>query len=172
MKAPIRKLVEALDAWLHFLPGSEVRQGRENKWLHSEAVRLQVRHYGAWVNFWGISCLGVALLVPVLMFCFVYTIESSLQVSAVSVFRFLLCFPAVMLAVKFSGDAFICLAANAVARFAPGAGCTESPQPWGFRELRESYAWYCGIPRYWVRRINRVLFLLAAMGVCSACYMV
>ena len=172
MKAPIRRFVEALDSCLHFLPGSEVRQGREFCWLHSDTVRQQVQHYGAWVNFWGVSCLSVALLAPVLMACFVYSIESSLQVSALSVFRFLLCFPAAMLAVKFAGDAFICLAANAVMRFAPGAGCTVKPQPWIFRELREAYAWYCGVPRYWVRRANRVAFLMAALGVCAACCLV
>ena len=171
MKAPIRRLVEVLDACLHVLPGAEVRQGREFCWLHSEKVCQQLRHYGAWVNFWGISCLCLALLMPALIFCFAYTIESRLQVSALSVFRFLLCFPAVMLVLKFAGDAFICAVANAVAYFAPGAGCTEKPQPWVFRELRESYAWYCGVPRYWVRRTNRMLFLLAALGICVACYL-
>lgn len=76
-----------------------------------------------------------------------------------------------MLAVKFAGDAFICLAANTVQLLVPGAGCTHRPQRWVFSELRNAYAWYCGVPRYWVRRVNRILFLMAALGVCAACYL-
>lgn len=171
MKAPIRQLVEALDSCLHFLPDARVRQGREYRWLHSAEIQAQVLHYGAWVNFWGIGCfLAVAIVPPALIGLFLYS-QSPFGVSPLSILSFLLCFPAVMLAVKFAGDAFICLAANAVQRVAPGAGCTVKPQSWSFRELRESYAWYCGVPRYWVRRVNRVLFLMAGLGVCAACFL-
>ena len=171
MKAPIRHLVEALDGYLHFLPDARVRQGREHRWLHDEAVRCRLLHYGAWVNVWGISCGMVAMLVPVLLFLQVLVEPRSLAVEGVSVLRFLLCFPAVILAVKFAGDMFICPAANLVQRLAPGAGCTHRPQRWIFAELRSAYAWYCGVPRYWVRRMNCILFLMAALGVCAACYL-
>lgn len=171
MKAPVRRLVEALDHQLRFLPAASVRRGREHSWLHSETVREQLLHYGAWVNFWGISCLLVALAVPVISLLFAAHGEGIDGVESGSLIGFLLCFPAVMLAAKFAGDAFICLAANIVQRFAPGAGCSVPPRLWRFCELREAYAWYCGVPRYWVRRANRVLFLMAALGVCAACYL-
>lgn len=171
MKAPIRQLVEALDSCLHFLPDARVRQGREYRWLHSAEIEAAVLHYGAWVNFWGIGCFLAAVFVPLLMICPVLFPESPFGVSPLAFVSFLLCFPAVMLAVKFAGDAFICLAANAVLRFAPGAGCSVKPRAWSFRELRESYAWYCGVPRYWLRRVNRVLFLMAGLGVCAACFL-
>lgn len=167
MKAPIRRLVEALDARLGFLPGESVRKGREYRWLHAEDVRGRMRHYGAWVNFWGISCLLITPAVPLAALA-VYAARGD---GDLSVLRCMLCFPAVMLGVKYAGDLFICTAANIVRRFAPGAGCTVQPQPWEFRELRDAYAWYCGVPRYWARRMNRGLFLLAALGVCLAYYL-
>lgn len=171
MKAPIRQIIEALDGYLHFLPDGSVRQGREHRWLHSPEVAAQLRHYGAWVNFWGVCCGLVALLVPGLIFLQALFASHQVSLSGVSVLRFILCFPAVMLAVKFAGDLFICIAANPVQRLAPGVGCTHRPQHWSFRELRSAYAWYCGVPRYWVRRVNRILFLMAALGVCAACYL-
>lgn len=171
MKAPIRQIIEALDGYLHFLPDAGVRKGREYCWLHSPDVAEQLRHYGAWVNFWGVCCGLVALLVPGLMLLLVLFPLRTHPVSSVSVLRFILCFPAVMLAVKFAGDLFVCTVANLVQRLAPGAGCTHRPQLWAFRELRCAYAWYCGVPRYWVRRANRILFLMAALGVCAACYL-
>ena len=171
MKAPIRQIIEALDGYLHFLPDAGVRQGREHHWLQASEVAEQLRHYGSWVNFWGVCCGLVALLVPGLMLLQVSISPHQLPVSTVSVIRFILCFPAVMLAVKFAGDLFICAAANLVQRLAPGVGCTHRPQHWSFRELRSAYAWYCGVPRYWVRRANRMLFLMAALGVCTACYL-
>lgn len=169
MQTPIRSLVETLDSRLHFLPDMSVRHGRETLWLHSDEVRSRMLHYGAWVNFWGVSCLLVTLGLPLLILLPV--LHRELAVSELSVLRFLLCFPALMLGVKYAGDMFICLAANVVHRFAPGAGCSHPPRPWRFRELREAYAWYCGVPRYWVRRANRSLFLLAALGVCVSCYL-
>lgn len=172
MKAPIRQLVEALDRRLHFLPYARIRQSREYNRLHSPEVRAQMLHYGAWVNFWGISCFIVTLIAPLSAVFLFYVQPHSCGVSYDSIVRFLLCFPAVILAVKFAGDAFICLAANAVQRLAPGAGCSVKPQPWKFRELRAAYAWYCGVPHYWVRRFNRISFLMAALGVCIACCLV
>lgn len=169
MKAPIRQLVEKLDSHLHFLPDARVRQGREYHWLHSAETRAAVSHYGAWVNFWGISCILSALAVPLAVVFFHFFRQETFGVSTDSVVRFLLCFPAVMLMVMFAGDAFICIAANAVRLLVPGAGCTVQPQPWKFRELRESYAWYCGVPRYWLRRVKRVLFLMAGVCLCAAC---
>lgn len=171
MKAPIRQIIETLDGYLHFLPDAGVRNGREHHWLHSPEVDEHLRHYGAWVNFWGVCCGLITLLVPGLMLLHTLFSPLELSVGGVSVIRFILCFPAVMLAVKFAGDLFICAAANLVQRLAPGAGCTLRPRHWSFRELRSAYAWYCGVPRYWVRRLNRMLFLMAALGVCSACYL-
>lgn len=169
MNAPIRQLVETLDHRLHFLPDSRVRQGREYRWLHSAETRAEVAHYGAWVNFWGISCILTAVAVPLAVVFLYFFRQEPFGVSAESVVRFLLCFPAVLLAVMFAGDAFICIAANAVRRLVPGAGCTVKPQPWRFRDLREAYAWYCGVPRYWLRRVKRVLFLMACLCLCAAC---
>ena len=169
MKAPIRRLVEALDAWLHFLPEASVRCGREHAWLQAAEVREQMRHYAAWVNFWGVSCALSAVALPALVLYLAPVVEQGTEQLPVAVLRFLLCFPAVMLGLKYAGDAFICLAANAVRRFAPGAGCEAPPAVWRFRELRQAYAWYCGVPRYWVRRANRCLFVAALLLVCAAC---
>lgn len=171
MKAPIRQIIETLDGYLHFLPDAGVRKGREHHWLHSPEVAEHLRHYGAWVNFWGVCCGLITLLVPGLMLLQTLFSPHELSVGGVSVIRFILCFPAVMLAVKFAGDLFICAAANLVQRMAPGAGGTLRPRHWSFRELRRAYAWYCGVPRYWLRRLNRILFLMAALGVCAACYL-
>lgn len=171
MKAPIRQIIETLDGYLHFLPDAGVRKGREHHWLHAPEVAEQLRHYGAWVNFWGVCCGLITLLVPGLMLLQTLTTPLPPSVGGVSAIRFVLCFPAVMLAVKYAGDLFICAAANLVQRIAPGAGCTLRPRHWSFRELRSAYAWYCGVPRYWVRRMNRILFLMAALGVCAACYL-
>ena len=171
MKAPIRQIIEALDGYVHFLPDAGVRKGREHHWLHAPEVAEQLRHYGAWVNFWGVCCGLITLLVPGLMLLQTLTTPLPPSVGEVSAIRFVLCFPAVMLAVKYAGDLFICAAANLVQRIAPGAGCTLRPRHWSFRELRSAYAWYCGVPRYWVRRMNRILFLMAALGVCAACYL-
>ena len=171
MKAPIRQIIETLDGYLHFLPDAGVRKGREHHWLHAPEVAEQLRHYGAWVNFWGVCCGLITLLVPGLMLLQTLTTPLPPSVGGVSAIRFVLCFPAVMLAVMYAGDLFICAAANLVQRIAPGAGCTLRPRHWSFRELRSAYAWYCGVPRYWVRRMNRILFLMAALGVCAACYL-
>ena len=99
MKAPIRQIIEALDGYVHFLPDAGVRKGREHHWLHAPEVAEQLRHYGAWVNFWGVCCGLITLLVPGLMLLQTLTTPLPPSVGGVSAIRFVLCFPAVMLAV-------------------------------------------------------------------------